>query len=172
MNWKYLLVLAVAMLVVGCSSNTSAPTTTTPTAPTTPSVPEVTTPMVDFVSVPDSVEIGKPIMVSWQVSGTSSVTATAIKYGLKTQPAEMPAYTSMAPKVAYTGDTSQQFSTSFVFGDKVTVYMRAYAMVDGKEYWSAEKAVQVVVPAKKVAGAMVEESSASSADDSGAVASS
>lgn len=155
MNWKYLLVLAVALLV-GCASSAPAPTTT-PTAPAVPSTPVVTTPMVDFVSVPDSVEIGKPIMVSWRVSGASSVAATSIKYGLKSQAdVAAPVYTSMAPKVAFTGDTSQQFDTSFVFGDKVTVYLRAYASIDGTDYWSAEKVVQVVVPSKKVAGTMVE----------------
>jgi hypothetical protein len=110
---------------------------------------------IEFVNVPSEVEVGQKFSLSWKVSGADTTPHTALHYGFKSQAAvtelTTQTYPSAAPTGYLSGSTTDEFSTSLVFGDVVTMYVRAHAIVNGENVWTDEKVVKVVVPAKKVA---------------------
>ena len=155
MNWKSLLaMLVVALFVVGCASQAPAPSAPAPSAPAPAPAPVVAaTPGVEFVSAPAQAVVGQSFSVSWKVTGADSVDQTDVVYSTKSHASETvtaSTYQSRAPKTAFTGDATKQFETSLIFGDVVTLYARAHAVVGGMDYWSAEQMIAVGAPMKKM----------------------
>ncbi len=178
MNWKSLLaMLVVALFVVGCSSApapTPAPTTAPTDAPVAPTASAAVA--VEFVSVPAEVTLGKPVMVSWKVTGVTTTVHTAVHYDTKSHAdvaiADLTTqtYPSASPRAYLSGDTTNAFETSFAFDEMITVYMRAHTIVDGQSYWTEEKSVKMVVPVKATTTtetAMTADTSSDSASDDG-----
>lgn len=102
---------------------------------------------VSITDIPETVVIGKPIDVKWSVSGKGAA-ETAVVYSTKSSGDAAPTkdmYKSMSPRPALSADLPGDFETSFVMGELISVYVRAYATVDGTTSWSDEEVVQVTV---------------------------
>jgi|GEM_PF-6962278 len=161
-SWLFVLVAAF-VLVAGCAApQAPAPVPQEPAAGETPAeTPSDDGAMmesgsVEFVSVPSEVLIGKPIEVTWKVEGDGAV-ETVVLHGTRSSSASEPsmaAYQSFAPRAKLSGEAGE-YSTSIIYGDPITVYVRAYAMVGENAVWSDERAVKIVT--KLSSGAMMED---------------
>lgn len=85
------------------------------------------------------------ITIQWEVSGgnTGSISDTAILYGYNSGNANISDY-SKAP-VIQTGKTLQEFSRGIIIPPSGTIYFRAYATVDGKNVFSQEYQISIIV---------------------------
>ena len=161
-SWLFVLVAAL-VLVAGCSAPSAPASVPGPAAGETPGADSsgsgsMASGGVEFISVPSEVLIGKPIEVSWKVSGDGAV-ETMVLHGTKSSTAADPsvtAYQSFAPRAKLMGEAGE-YKTSIVYGDPITVYVRAYAMVGGKAVWSDEKTVKIVAKMSATGAAVADE---------------
>ena len=107
-----------------------------------------------FVNLPTSIKANSKSVVKWKIESNlqKNISHTAMHYGSKSVPEELstdvaPAnsgYPSFTPK--YASDVNKipnEFNTVVVLENKGTIYARAHVIVDGKNYWSDEKSIQV-----------------------------
>lgn len=158
MNWKSLLfVLALAMLVAGCTAPQSpiGGSSGANGGGSTPGdgssgLPSMGEASVSITDIPSEVLIGKPIVVKWHLDGSGDVPHTAIHWGTKSHAdvaiADMSTqtYPSAAPVGYLTGSAPGDFSASITVDEPITIYLRAHAIVAGQSVWTEEKAVKIV----------------------------
>ena len=111
-------------------------------------------PTITLVSVPTKVKADERIAVDWKLDSVSPLTAvhTAVHYDVESRSGVMgtevgPAdsgYPSLTREFA-SGEfgVPGDFSTSFAVPEADTVYLRAHAIIDGKNYWTDEVAVTI-----------------------------
>jgi len=113
-----------------------------------------TPPEVSIITAPLSVPAGERVSVMWKVitSTSKSIPHTAVHYGPIAIPTVSPeihpndlAYTGFTPNYAsgefFVPDT---FSASFTAPEEPgTLYFRTHAIVDGKNYYSDERSLEV-----------------------------
>ena len=153
MRWSVLVVLALLTLVVyGCEQE----------AAESPSVqaPQVaeekeTIPTIRLAIVPTSVDEGSSISITWQIASESSLTAThtAVYYDNESHPGVFS--TDIGPAASgYTGLTKDFAAVESQVPGEFTaaldvpegaenVYLRAHAIISGKNYWTDEAVVNV-----------------------------
>lgn len=145
-SWLFALVAAL-VLVAGCSAP-SGPAAGAPAPGSTPGETPAGSPgamaegAISFVSVPSEVMIGKAIDVTWHVDG--SVDSTELRYGTKSKADVAEPTTTTYPSKKEGSGSSGDYSASLQFDEPITVYVRAHAVVDGKDVWTEEKAVKIV----------------------------
>jgi hypothetical protein len=103
---------------------------------------------LSFAKMPDFVSRGEEITVEWHVNSDKykDIFYTAIYYDYESHPAKLgnvpPSSTGYkyitTDFVAGKYKIPSSFSTEFQV-DEVPVYIRAHAIVDGKNYWTPEK---------------------------------
>ncbi|MDD5109788.1 MAG: cupredoxin domain-containing protein [Patescibacteria group bacterium] len=118
----------------------------------------VTGDVVTFFGVRTNVLVGQPFEVTWRVQPAekdATLTATYLHYDTISHPGSFgPAvtatdagYTSIATNFAKTSDRLPRAFTMKVPATRTgTLYMRAHAVIGGKNYWSSEVKVVVMTP--------------------------
>lgn len=103
---------------------------------------------VTILNYTESANVSEPIAVEWSVETDGNETAlevtnTMIAYGNESHmsPEGPDDYGNTSGESA--GTTPQNFSTEFSVDEPTTIYFRAYALVDGADYWSTEQTVEV-----------------------------
>ncbi len=110
-------------------------------------------PGIVITSLPSKVTVGADLKVTWQVFGDDlRATHTAVHYGYESKPGTFgldvgPAgagYPSLTTQFA-SGDfvLPMEFSASFKPDSSGKIYLRAHAIVEGKNYWTEEQVVTV-----------------------------
>ncbi len=111
-------------------------------------------PSVEITSIPEKVAQGEVIQVTWIARGQSlKAIHTALHYGLDSKAGTLGL--DVGPTVAgYSFLTSEflsgdyalpmEFKSSIKAEEAGILYIRAHAVVDGKNYWTAEKQIQVL----------------------------
>ncbi len=115
---------------------------------------------IELLDAPRSVQVGLPFTVSWKVTHNNHILLrhTAIHYGPEKEGGELTetSYPFMTPEKKGPTPTpcvvqncpSELIET--VFYDTImasperNIYLRAHAIIDGKDYWSEEKLVSVM----------------------------
>ncbi len=155
-----LIAIVSSLIISGCTSAPPPQATPTPTAtetpvPTTPMltpVPAVPTPpaiyFVDIVTAPATAAAGQSFMVSWKVSSPvqETISNTAVYYGpdSKSEPLTLSSYPgSTAPQ---SGTIPNSFRANITIGKTGVFYFRAHAAINGTDYWSAEKMINITIP--------------------------
>jgi len=152
--------LAVAMMllvfVAGCTSTYQLPPETQ--KPVQAPAQEQATQQLDvkimFIDLPASIKANSKSVVTWKIESNlqKNISHTAMHYGSKSVPEELstdvaPAnsgYPSFTPEYASSSNKiPNEFNTVVVLANKGTIYARAHVIVDGKNYWSDEKSIQV-----------------------------
>lgn len=147
-----LIILTIlAVFLAACAAPTPEPVA----EPPAPEPVVEVIPTIALVSVPTSVIEDESIIVDWNIASDSSLTAvhTAIHYGVESRAGVMgtevgpqdSGYASLTREFA-SGEFAVpgDFSTSFAVPEGAgTVYLRAHAIVDGKNYWTDEVAVTI-----------------------------
>jgi len=105
---------------------------------------------VSFVEVPEKVLQGDKVIVSWKIDSNQQTKTfhTAIHYGKKStfgllgtgvKPDDL-GYTDLTTEFVNRESTiPNTFDTVMSIGYQGTIYVRAHAIVDGKNYWSEER---------------------------------
>lgn len=166
----FALIMIAAILVSGCTQYGGQTQNTTPTPPQTPGTPEVppTPPPIpqenieiSVVTAPQTARVGEPVNISWKVSGAEkTISHTAIHYDYTSHPGTFGS--DIGPQASeYLKLTSEYASGSFnipnTFSAIVipyqagTLYYRAHAIVDGKNYWTDEKSISIAATQPPVA---------------------
>ncbi|HLC98845.1 MAG TPA: hypothetical protein VJC00_02455 [Candidatus Nanoarchaeia archaeon] len=157
MRWSVLVVLALLMLAIyGCEQEAAE----SPSVQAPPVAEEKETiPTIRLAIVPTSVDEGSSISITWQIASESSLTAThtAVYYDNESHPGVFS--TDIGPAASgYTGLTKDFAAVESQVPGEFTaaldvpegaenVYLRAHAIISGKNYWTDES----VVNAKKMA---------------------
>lgn len=111
-------------------------------------------PGVEIIGIPGKVTLGDSFQVTWIVNGEGlKATHTALHYGMDSRPGTFgldvgPAgagYVSLTPEFV-SGDYGlpMEFKSTVKAEQAGVLYIRAHAIIDGKNYWTAEKTVEVV----------------------------
>ncbi|MBI4043970.1 MAG: hypothetical protein HY393_04160 [Candidatus Diapherotrites archaeon] len=128
----FFIALVSTLFLTGCVQQT--PVTPTPTVPLGIAV--------EFTSIPSEVDFGESASVSWKVSGNpGSISETRILFDKQPGQAVLTAYSTTTS--AQTGTIPQTFTASVQPTAVGFVFMRAYAKIDGKDYFSGEEKVEV-----------------------------
>ena len=144
---KYALLVAFILsfiLLAGCIQQ-EAPTVPPKAAPPV-IVPQEKTASIAIIRTPEGiVDEGARFSIIWYVSSdpVSQTNYTSVHYDLSSGAGEAPtfqAYPLSTPPQK--GTVPGTFTTEMVAGEK-DVYLRAYAMVNGKSYWTNESVVRV-----------------------------
>src|SRR3989344_7057107 len=122
----------------------------TPTAPPTPTVVEYTT---EIVSLPKGISQGHNGSFTWKISGQErKIKTTTVYYGTESTPGKLS--DSVLPLNTRYTDYLKEFINGdykipliFIGNDLVkhsgTLYARAYAVIDNRNYWSDEQVFTV-----------------------------
>ncbi len=157
-----LIAMVLSLIIPGCVSAPPPQATPTPMATQTP-VPTATpaptptpTPYgVEILSVPTTSAAGQSFTVSWMVNGPvqETINNTAVYYGpdTKSEPLTPSSYPSLT--TPQSGTIPNNFSANITIGKTGIFYFRAHAIINGTNYWSAEKSINVTIP--KVTSAAV-----------------
>ncbi len=124
------------------------PTTTTTQAPIT-----IKEPKIELTSIPAEGRVGMEITLKWRVSGTGlRAVHTAIHYGAESRPG-MLGLDAGPGAAGYPSLTTEFASGDFVLPRDFTatitptatgmIYLRAHAIIDGKNFWTDERAVSI-----------------------------
>ena len=109
---------------------------------------------VYLVDLPATVNANSKFVVKWRVDSNQQkdITHTAVHYGSASVGGALSAdvspansgYPSFTPEYA-SGNFKipNEFSTAMVLESKGIIFARAHVIVDGKNYWSDEKSIQV-----------------------------
>ena len=145
-----------SLIISGCVSQeptvTPAPTvapTTMPTAvPTATPVPVPTQEpgtSVEVLNAPATAVAGKSFDVMWRVNSLSvkTIPHTAVHYGSvsKSEPLTLTSYPSLTP--VQNGTIPANFTTKIIINAAGITYFRAHAIVDGVNYWSQERSINI-----------------------------
>lgn len=145
-----------SLIISGCVSQqptgTPAPTvvpTTTPTAiPTATPVPVPTQQpgtSVEILNAPATAVAGKSFDVIWRVNSLSvkTIPHTAVHYGpeSKSEPLTLTSYPSLTQ--VQNGTIPANFSAKIIINATGITYFRAHAIVDGVNYWSQERTINI-----------------------------
>lgn len=109
---------------------------------------------ISFVELPQSAKANDKVVVTWKIESNhqKEISHTAVHYGNKSVSGDMstdvtPAnsgYASLTPEYASSvHKIPNEFSTVVVLENKGIIYARAHVIVDGKNYWSAERSIKV-----------------------------
>lgn len=161
----FLAILAVMVLIAGCQpqqkvpEGSGTPIETTPSAGTQQPVqpqpqPSEPTIKISIISIPSTAQTGSSFNVGWKIESNEqkSITHTAVHYGTTSSPGALPkdiapsnsGYPNIAGLVT-SATIPFIFSTTINTPSQETIfYLRAHVVVDGKNYWSEEKAVNIV----------------------------
>ncbi len=114
-------------------------------------------PAVSILSIqPESVEHGGTITVTWRVEGANAtIPHTALHYGSASHPGVLT--TDVTPQdakydqltVPKQGAIPATFTDEIVAGESSNLYVRAHAIIAGKNYWTAEYRVPVIPSSMK-----------------------
>ncbi len=109
---------------------------------------------VDFVNLPSSAAVNQSFSISWKVQSftTTQITHTAVHYDYASHPGEF-GFDIGPAQSGYPLLTQEYKSGSFnipdtftasITGDKEGVlYLRAHAIIGGKNYWAEEKELEI-----------------------------
>jgi hypothetical protein len=132
------------ILLAGCMQQ-EAPTAPPKAAPPV-IVPQERLASVAIIRAPEGlVDEGTRFSIIWYVSSepVSQANYTSLRYDLSSKAGEAPAFDAYPLSTPpQKGTVPGTFSAEMVAGEK-DVYFRAYAMVDGKGYWTNESVVRV-----------------------------
>ncbi|VVB92964.1 Uncharacterised protein [uncultured archaeon] len=145
----------VSSLISGCVSTPPATPvvtpvmTPTPTATLTPMTTPAPTPATSVVvlTAPTTAIASQSFMVSWRVNPTQvTIPYTAVYYGpdSKSEPLSLTSYPGKTDVL--NGTTPADFSANITIGKTGIFYFRAYAMIDGTNYWSDERTINITAP--------------------------
>lgn len=125
---------------------------------TLPTTPQATAAPLDvkisFVELPQSAKANDKVVVTWKIESNQQkeTSHTSVHYGDKSVSGDLstdvtPAnsgYASLTPEYASSvHKIPNEFSTVVVLENKGIIYARAHVIVDGKNYWSAERSIKV-----------------------------
>jgi hypothetical protein len=155
-TYYYIAFIAIvsALIISGCVSQqptgTPAPTvvpTTTPTAiPTATPVPtQQPGTSVEVLNAPATAVAGKSFDVMWRVNSPSvkTIPHTAVHYGpeSKSEPLTLTSYPTLTQ--VQNGTIPANFSAKIIINATGITYFRAHAIVDGVNYWSQERTINI-----------------------------
>ncbi len=150
-----LIAIVSSLIISGCTSAPPPQATPTPTATQTPVPTATPTPTptptpygVDVISAPATAAAGQSFTVSWKVNSPvrETINNTAVYYGpdSRSEPLTLSSYpSSTAPQ---NGKIPNTFSANITIGKTGVFYFRALAVIDGTNYWSAEKVINITIP--------------------------
>jgi plastocyanin len=104
---------------------------------------------VTILEYDDNASVGQPFNVTWEVTSDEDVqleiTETTVFWASQSVSGtpETPEDYGNQSDSSSTGTIPQEFNTTITVDQADTVYFRAYAVVDGQEYWSEEQSVEV-----------------------------
>ncbi len=108
---------------------------------------------LSLVSIPKDLAEGDQATFTWLISGSAqTIHTTAVYYGMTSSPEEFthtvaPENTSYSYTLKDFMDGQYQIPMQFIgnvkAGKPATYYVRAYALIDGKHYWSDERSFAV-----------------------------
>ncbi len=103
---------------------------------------------IKTVSSPDKVELGQTFNITWRIESNKnlSIPHTAIHYGASSVPYTQSAADYRFASKVLSGTIPALFTTEFAIETYGTIYFRAHAIIDGKDYWSDEKLLIVNAP--------------------------
>lgn len=135
-----------SLFISGCVNEPSSQVTPVPSVTPVPTVTAVP-PTITVTSYPASVDTDTDLGIDWNVSGgmPGNISRTAVIWGFNMSNANVSDYPEMS--TVRTGKTPQQFSVTLnISYTNVTIYFRAYAIVDGIDIYSDEYQT-IIVPA-------------------------
>ena len=145
-----------SLIISGCVSQeptvtpapTVAPTTMPTAAPTATPVPVPTQEpgtSVEVLNAPATAVAGKSFDVVWRVNSLSvkTIPHTAIHYGSesKSEPLTLTSYPTLTK--VQNGTIPANFSVRMIINATGITYFRAHAIVDGVNYWSQERTINI-----------------------------
>ncbi len=176
----WVVVIIVVVLLVGLgvylletTNSTSTPvqaaTTSTPTTTTT--TPTIT-PTVTILSAPTTATTNQDIFIDWMINSDPGTTShTAVHYGLysipnPTGPNDYP-YASVYIGTNAPVKIPGEFSTTINIQDPGTYHYRAHTVINGQDYWSAERTITVTQSMASTPTTSTTSSTSSSGSSSG-----
>ncbi len=145
-----LVVMVSSLVISGCVS--PPPATPTPTPAATPMLTPTPSPTpgysVEVLSAPATAAAGQSFTVSWRVNSPvqKTINHTAVHYGpdSKSEPLTLTSYPSLT--AVQSGTIPNDFSANITISKTGIFYFRAHAIIDGTNYWSGEKTINITIP--------------------------
>jgi hypothetical protein len=144
-----------SLVISGCMSTppqaTPVPTETPATPVPTASMPTPTpTPgySVEVLSAPATAAAGQSFMVSWRVNSPvqKNINHTAVHYGPDSKSVNLTLSSYPSLTTVQKGTIPADFSANITIGKTGIFYFRAHAIIDGTNYWSDEKTINITIP--------------------------
>ncbi len=156
-----LIAMVSSLIISGCMSTppqatptptamptaTPVPTTSMPTpVPTIPTPPAVY--FVEIVNAPATAAAGQSFTVSWRVNSPvqETINNTAVYYGPDSKSENLTLSSYPSRTTPQSGTIPSNFSANITIGKTGIFYFRAHAIIDGTNYWSDEKTVNITIP--------------------------
>lgn len=100
---------------------------------------------MEVLNSPATAVAGKSFEVSWRVNSPvqKNIPHTAIHYGpdSKSDPLTLTSYPNLTPP--QNGTIPADFKANITIGKTGIIYFRAHAIIDGVNYWSEEKMINI-----------------------------
>lgn len=142
-------VLLGTAALAGCMGDDGEETddTTTSSGPPTDTGNQTTGWRVTILTYTDMANVTEDIIVDWSVSNedgrNTTIAMTAVHYGNRS----VPSPTSIADYGNVSGEQTAtspgNFTANFTHDQPDTLYLRAYASIEGVDYWSDEVSIEV-----------------------------
>ncbi len=148
----FFLYTILIIISVGCLQETAPSTPITTEEPTKEIVETI--PTIRITEIPTEVPVGGDINIAWTVTGEDLIAVhSAIHYGTESNTGSYG--TDLGPPGGYPSLTREfvsgefslpmDFSTSIPTDTAGNIYLRAHAVVEGKNYWTDEAVVAVKI---------------------------
>ncbi len=152
------LVMVVAAFAVTLMTRSTGQVTAPAPVAQPSALPEIITivePFIDVTDAPLAVKAGDSFAVAWNVNGNpQAIRHTAVHYGPASLAPQTPSDYPKASQFLCVDAPCQipgEFSVQLTIAEPGKYYYRAHAVVDGKNIWSAERSVSVIVPFQSAA---------------------